>query len=52
MEETDVQAQAEQTPIRFEIERPEDYSQYLLHSKAEIVAVDVYKRQVVGHAVA
>jgi len=39
MEETDVQAQAEQTPIRFEIERPEDYSQYLLHSKAEIVAV-------------
>jgi hypothetical protein len=39
MEETDVQAQAEQAPVRFEIERPEDYGQYLLHAKAEIVAV-------------
>ena len=37
MEETD--AQPEETPLRFEIEQPDDYDQYLLHAKAEIVAV-------------
>jgi len=39
VEETDVQAQAEKAAVRFEIERPEDYGQYLLHSRAEIAAV-------------
>ncbi|WP_300456598.1 flagellar brake protein [Accumulibacter sp.] len=37
MEESDVQPH--ETPPRFEIEQPEDYDQYFLHSKAEIVAV-------------
>lgn len=37
MEETDVQPQ--ETPLRFEIEQPDDYDQYLLRSKPEIVAV-------------
>ena len=32
-------AVAEQSPPQFELEQPEDYSQYLLHSKSEIVAV-------------
>lgn len=29
----------EQSPPQFELEQPDDYSQYLLHSKSEIVAV-------------
>lgn len=37
MEETDVQPQ--ETPLRFEIEQPDDYDQYLLRSRPEIVAV-------------
>ena len=32
-------AVAEQSPPQFELEQPDDYSQYLLHSKSEIVAV-------------
>jgi c-di-GMP-binding flagellar brake protein YcgR len=39
VEERDVQGQAEKAAVRFEIERPDDYGQYLLHSKAEIAAV-------------
>lgn len=37
MEDTDLEPSA--APTRFEIEQPADYSQYLLHSKAEIAAV-------------
>ena len=29
----------EQSPPQFELEQPDDYSQYLLHSKSEIIAV-------------
>ncbi|MBL8395774.1 MAG: flagellar brake protein [Candidatus Accumulibacter sp.] len=39
MEETDAHTPLEQPPVRFEIERTEDYAQYLLQSKAEILAV-------------
>ncbi|MCB1933283.1 MAG: flagellar brake protein [Candidatus Accumulibacter sp.] len=39
MEETHVQPGTEAENLRLEIERAEDYSEYLLHSKAEIVAV-------------
>ncbi|WP_313950479.1 flagellar brake protein [Accumulibacter sp.] len=39
MEETDVQSESDEEALRFEIEQPEDYSEYLLHSKADIVAV-------------
>jgi len=39
MEESDFQADAEYAPPQFELEQPEDYSQYLLHSKSEILAV-------------
>jgi c-di-GMP-binding flagellar brake protein YcgR len=37
MENTDVQA--EQAPLRFEIEQPKEYDQYLLYSRAEIAAI-------------
>lgn len=37
MEETDVQREG--SALRFEIEQPEDYAQYLLHSTVEILAV-------------
>ena len=30
---------AEQVPPRFELERIDDYSQYLLHARVEILAV-------------
>lgn len=36
MEETDEEVQ---TPLQFEIEQPEEYAQYMLHSKAEVIAV-------------
>jgi c-di-GMP-binding flagellar brake protein YcgR len=39
MADTDVQRQAEQLPLRFEIEQPEAYADYLLHSKTEITSV-------------
>ena len=39
MAETDVQAIPEQSPPQFELEQADDYSQYLLHSKSEILAV-------------
>jgi hypothetical protein len=32
-------SQAEQAPLRFEIEQPKEYGQYLLYSKAEIAAI-------------
>jgi c-di-GMP-binding flagellar brake protein YcgR len=37
MENTDVHAQ--QAPLRFEIEQPKEYDQYLLYSRAEIAAI-------------
>jgi c-di-GMP-binding flagellar brake protein YcgR len=39
MEESEFQAGSEQPPPRFELEQTDDYSQYLLHSKSEILAV-------------
>lgn len=39
MEETDVQRPAEELPLRFEIEHPGEYAEYLLRSKSEIVSV-------------
>lgn len=39
MEETDVLGGTEQTPPQFELDQSDDYSQFLLHSKAEIFAV-------------
>ena len=39
MAETDVQADEEQPPSLFELEQSDDYSQYLLYSKSEILAV-------------
>jgi c-di-GMP-binding flagellar brake protein YcgR len=39
MAETQVQAQTEQTQPQFELEQTEDYSQFLLHAKAEIAFV-------------
>ena len=39
MEETEVLAEPEQSPPQFELEQSDDYSQFLLHSKAEILAV-------------
>jgi len=39
MAETDVQAEAEHLPPQFELEQSDDYSQYLLYSKSEILAV-------------
>ncbi|MBE2257993.1 MAG: flagellar brake protein [Candidatus Accumulibacter sp.] len=38
MEETNRQRRTDAQALQFEIEQPETYSQYLLHSKAEIVA--------------
>ena len=37
--ETDVQGIPEQSPPQFELEHADDYSQYLLHSKSEILSV-------------
>ena len=39
MENTDVEAKPEEENRGFEIEQAEEYSEYLLHSKAEIAAV-------------
>ena len=39
MVETSVQAEAEQAPPQFELEQADDYSQYLLFSRSEILAV-------------
>ena len=39
MDELDVQADPLESPPQFELEQPDDYSQFLLYSKAEIVAV-------------
>ncbi len=39
MAETEVQGQTEQAPPRFELEQTDDYSEFLLHSKPEIVFV-------------
>jgi c-di-GMP-binding flagellar brake protein YcgR len=39
MAENEVQADAEQPLRRFELDQSNDYSQYLLHSKSEILAV-------------
>jgi len=39
MAETDVQTDASPSQPRFELEQAADYSQYLLHSKSEILAV-------------
>jgi c-di-GMP-binding flagellar brake protein YcgR len=39
MEETDVEAQPGEGAVRFEIEHLDDYARYLLHAKAEVVAV-------------
>jgi c-di-GMP-binding flagellar brake protein YcgR len=39
MAETEVQAETEPTPPRFELDQPNDYSQYLLYSKSEILSV-------------
>jgi len=39
MAETEVQAQPEQTPHRFELEQSDAYSKFLLHSKTEILFV-------------
>ncbi len=38
-EEPTIPAAPEQSPPQFELEQPDDYSQYLLHSRSEIVAV-------------
>ncbi len=38
-EEPAILAAPEQSPPQFELEQPDDYSQYLLHSRSEIVAV-------------
>jgi len=38
-EESAIPAVPEQSPPRFELEQPDDYSQYLLYSKSEIVSV-------------
>ncbi|WP_301102927.1 flagellar brake protein [Propionivibrio sp.] len=39
MAETEVQADSEPSPAAFELERPNDYSKFLLYSKSEILAV-------------
>jgi len=39
MDEQEVQADFQESPPQFELEQPDDYSQYLLYSKAEILAV-------------
>lgn len=39
MAETEVQAQPEQAPRKFELEQSDDYSKFLLYSKTEIVFV-------------
>ena len=39
MAETEAQAHTEQPPLQFELEQADDYRQFLLHSKAEIVSV-------------
>jgi len=39
MAETEAQADTEPPPPRFELDQPNDYSQYLLYSKSEILAV-------------
>ena len=39
MDEPEVQADLQESPPQFELEQPDDYSQYLLYSKAEILAV-------------
>ena len=39
MAEPEAQADTEQSPPRFELEQSNDYSQFLLHSKSEILAV-------------
>jgi c-di-GMP-binding flagellar brake protein YcgR len=39
MAQTDVQAQPEQTHPQFELEQTDDYRQFLLHAKPEIVSV-------------
>src|ERR1035437_560213 len=39
MEETEVQANSEELPPQFELEQSDDYSQFLLYSKSEILAV-------------
>ena len=39
MAEMDVQAHTEQIPKRFELEQTDDYRQFLLHAKPEIVSV-------------
>ncbi len=39
MEETEVLAEPEHTPPQFELEQSADYSQFLLHSTSEILAV-------------
>ena len=39
MAETEVQAETERPPPRFELEQTDDYSKYLLYSKSEILAV-------------
>src|ERR1035437_3197653 len=39
MEETEVQANSEELPPQFELEQSDNYSQFLLYSKSEILAV-------------
>lgn len=39
MEEPEILADSQESPPQFELEQPDDYSQYLLHSKSEILAV-------------
>jgi len=39
MEEQEILPESQEPPPEFELEQPEDYSQYLLHSKSEILAV-------------
>ena len=39
MAESGVQEGTEQTPPQFELDQSDDYSQFLLHSKSEILAV-------------
>ena len=39
MEEPEVQADSQESPPQFELEQADDYSQYLLYSKSEVLAV-------------
>src|ERR1035437_3875259 len=39
MEEPEVQADSQESPPQFELDQADDYSQYLLYSKSEVLAV-------------